>query len=38
MRLGEGSGAAIASLILKSALATHNAMATFAEAGLSGKN
>ena len=38
MRLGEGSGAAIASLILKSALATHNKMATFAEAGLSEKN
>jgi nicotinate-nucleotide--dimethylbenzimidazole phosphoribosyltransferase len=37
LRLGEGSGAAIASLILKSALVTHNGMSTFSEAGVSGK-
>lgn len=35
MRLGEGSGAALASLIVKAALATHNQMATFAQAGVS---
>lgn len=35
MRLGEGSGAAIAVSILKHALALHNEMATFAEAGVS---
>ena len=32
LRLGEGSGAAIATLILKAALATHNGMATFKDA------
>ena len=37
LRLGEGSGAAVASLILRSSLAIHNGMATFSEAGLSGK-
>ena len=37
LRLGEGSGAAVASLIIKSALAIHNGMATFSEAGVSGK-
>lgn len=36
MRLGEGSGAATALPIVKSALAAHNGMATFAEAGVSG--
>src|SRR5215469_8488014 len=36
MRLGEGSGATLAFAILKAALACHNGMATFAEAGVSG--
>ncbi len=36
MRLGEGTGAALALGILRSALACHNGMATFAEAGVSG--
>ncbi len=36
MRLGEGSGAALALGILRSALECHNGMATFAEAGVSG--
>ena len=35
MRLGEGSGAALALGILRSALAVHNGMATFDEAGVS---
>ncbi|MEC8549146.1 MAG: nicotinate-nucleotide--dimethylbenzimidazole phosphoribosyltransferase, partial [Pseudomonadota bacterium] len=35
MRLGEASGAAVATLIVRAALATHNGMATFAEAGVS---
>ncbi len=35
MRLGEGSGAAVAIQILKAACATHSGMATFAEAGVS---
>ena len=35
MRLGEASGAATASLILRAALACHTGMATFAEAGVS---
>jgi nicotinate-nucleotide--dimethylbenzimidazole phosphoribosyltransferase len=35
MRLGEGSGAALALGILRSALAVHNSMATFGEAGVS---
>lgn len=34
MRLGEGSGAALALGIVKSAVAVHNGMATFAEAGV----
>lgn len=34
MRLGEGSGAAVAALVLKAALACHSGMATFAEAGV----
>lgn len=36
MRLGEASGACLALHILRAALACHNGMATFAEAGLSG--
>jgi nicotinate-nucleotide--dimethylbenzimidazole phosphoribosyltransferase len=36
MRLGEGSGAALAIQILRGALACHNGMATFGEAGVSG--
>ncbi|SMP13314.1 nicotinate-nucleotide--dimethylbenzimidazole phosphoribosyltransferase [Shimia sagamensis] len=36
MRLGEGSGAAVAISILKAAVACHSGMATFAEAGVSG--
>ena len=36
LRLGEGSGAALAVSILKSALACHSGMATFAEAAVSG--
>lgn len=35
MRLGEGSGAAVAIGIVKSAVACHSGMATFAEAGVS---
>ena len=34
MCLGEGTGAAVALAVIKSALACHNGMATFAEAGL----
>jgi nicotinate-nucleotide--dimethylbenzimidazole phosphoribosyltransferase len=37
MRLGEGSGAALAVAIVKGALACHLGMATFAEAGVAGK-
>ncbi|SBV34992.1 Nicotinate-nucleotide--dimethylbenzimidazole phosphoribosyltransferase [uncultured Sphingopyxis sp.] len=36
MRLGEGSGAAVAAHIIRSALAAHDRMATFAEAAVSG--
>ena len=36
MRLGEGSGAAVAVGVIRAALAAHDAMATFAEAGVSG--
>lgn len=36
MRLGEGTGAALALGIVRSALACHNGMATFAEAGVAG--
>ncbi|GGO93625.1 nicotinate-nucleotide--dimethylbenzimidazole phosphoribosyltransferase [Stakelama pacifica] len=36
MRLGEGSGAAVAVQIIRAALAAHGGMATFAEAGVSG--
>lgn len=35
MRLGEGSGAAVAANIVRSALAAHGRMATFAQAGVS---
>jgi nicotinate-nucleotide--dimethylbenzimidazole phosphoribosyltransferase len=35
MRLGESSGATLATLILRAALACHTGMATFAEAGVS---
>ena len=35
LRLGEASGAATAALILKAAIATHNGMATFADAKVS---
>ena len=37
LRLGEGSGAALACLILKSALATHNGMSTFSQAQVTKK-
>ncbi len=37
MRLGEGTGAALALPLLKAALACHVGMATFAEAGVSGR-
>jgi nicotinate-nucleotide--dimethylbenzimidazole phosphoribosyltransferase len=37
MRLGEGSGAALAVGIARAAVACHNGMATFAEAGVAGK-
>lgn len=37
MRLGEGSGAALAVPILRAALACHTGMATFAEAGVANK-
>ncbi|CAN5455164.1 nicotinate-nucleotide--dimethylbenzimidazole phosphoribosyltransferase [soil metagenome] len=36
MRLGEGSGAAVAVAVIRSALAAHDGMATFAQAGVSG--
>jgi nicotinate-nucleotide--dimethylbenzimidazole phosphoribosyltransferase len=36
MRLGEASGSMIAVLLLKAAVACHNGMATFADAGVSG--
>ncbi|MCK6450169.1 MAG: nicotinate-nucleotide--dimethylbenzimidazole phosphoribosyltransferase [Alphaproteobacteria bacterium] len=38
MRLGEGTGAALAVVALKGAVACHTGMATFAEAGVSGKD
>ena len=37
LRLGEASGSTLAILLLKAAVACHNGMATFAEAGVSGK-
>ncbi|MES0868805.1 nicotinate-nucleotide--dimethylbenzimidazole phosphoribosyltransferase [Pseudovibrio sp. SCP19] len=38
MRLGEGSGAAIAAGIIKAAAATHSGMATFADAGVAAQD
>jgi nicotinate-nucleotide--dimethylbenzimidazole phosphoribosyltransferase len=38
MRLGEGSGAALAAGILRAAADLHRGMATFPEAGVSGKS
>jgi nicotinate-nucleotide--dimethylbenzimidazole phosphoribosyltransferase len=38
MRLGEASGAAVAILILRAALACHTGMATFADAAVSNKS
>jgi nicotinate-nucleotide--dimethylbenzimidazole phosphoribosyltransferase len=38
MRLGEGTGAALAAGIVKAAVAAHNGMATFSEAGVAGKS
>jgi nicotinate-nucleotide--dimethylbenzimidazole phosphoribosyltransferase len=38
MRLGEASGAAVAVLVLRAALACHTGMATFAEAKVAGKS
>lgn len=35
MRLGEASGAAVATMVIRAALAAHDRMATFAEAGVS---
>ena len=37
LRLGEGSGAALAIGVMKAAVACHNGMATFAQAGVAGK-
>ena len=37
MRLGEGSGAALAVGVIRAAVACHRGMATFAEAGVAGK-
>lgn len=36
MRLGEASGAAVAVVVIRSALAAHDGMATFSEAGVAG--
>ena len=36
MRLGEGSGAALAALLVRAAANTHAGMASFGEAGVSG--
>ncbi|HLJ21082.1 MAG TPA: nicotinate-nucleotide--dimethylbenzimidazole phosphoribosyltransferase [Stellaceae bacterium] len=38
MRLGEASGATLAIAVIKAAVACHTGMATFAEAGVSGKS
>ena len=35
MRLGEGSGAALAAMLIQQALALHNGTATFTQAGVS---
>jgi nicotinate-nucleotide--dimethylbenzimidazole phosphoribosyltransferase len=37
LRLGEGTGAALAVSLLRAALACHSGMATFAEAGVANK-
>ena len=37
MRLGEGTGAALAASLVKAAAAIHSGMATFAQAGVAGK-
>ena len=37
LRLGEGSGAALAAGLVKAAVAVHNGMATFQQAGVTGK-
>jgi len=37
MRLGEASGATLAIALVKAAVACHGGMATFAEAGVSGR-
>ncbi len=37
MRLGEASGAAVAVQVIRSAVAAHDGMATFAEAGIAGE-
>jgi nicotinate-nucleotide--dimethylbenzimidazole phosphoribosyltransferase len=38
MRLGEGTGAAVALGVLRGAVATHNGMATFASAGIENRD
>ncbi len=38
MRLGEGTGAALAAALVKAAAAIHSGMATFAQAGVAGKD
>lgn len=38
LRLGEGTGAALAAGIIKAAVHTHSGMATFKQAGVAGKN
>jgi nicotinate-nucleotide--dimethylbenzimidazole phosphoribosyltransferase len=38
MRLGEASGAALALGLVRAAVACHTGMATFADAGVSGRN
>ena len=38
MRLGEGTGAALAAGLLRAAVVSHNGMATFEDAGVSGKS
>jgi len=38
MRLGEGSGAAVAVLLMRAALACHTGMATFTQAGVAEKS
>ncbi len=38
MRLGEGTGAALAMMVIEGALKVYNEMATFSSAGVSGKN